>query len=86
PRDALRAAGARAVDMESAWLADGAGGRPLAVLRVVSDGPGHELLRPAVVVNGLVALRRLRDAAPALADWAAAVADPRCNAARAAQE
>jgi 4-hydroxy-3-methylbut-2-enyl diphosphate reductase len=69
--DALVAAGARAVDMESAWLAEGAGDRPLAVLRVVSDGPGHELWRPSIVVHGLAALRRLAAAAPALARWAA---------------
>ena len=69
-RAALLAHGARAVDMESAWLAEGAGDRPLAVLRVVSDGPGHELWSPGIVKNGLVALRALRDAAPALADWA----------------
>jgi 4-hydroxy-3-methylbut-2-enyl diphosphate reductase len=69
-RAELRALGARAVDMESAWLASGAQGRPLAVLRVVSDGPGHELWSPAIVRNGIAALRRLRQAAPALADWA----------------
>jgi 4-hydroxy-3-methylbut-2-enyl diphosphate reductase len=69
-RAALRAHGARAVDMESAWLAAGAGDRPLAVLRVVSDGPGHELWSPGIVKSGFVALRALRAAAPALADWA----------------
>lgn len=68
-RAALLAHGARAVDMESAWLAAGAGDRPLAVLRVVSDGPGHELWSPRIVKNGLAALRALRGAAPALTDW-----------------
>jgi 4-hydroxy-3-methylbut-2-enyl diphosphate reductase len=75
-RAALLALGARAVDMESPWLAAGAGDRPLAVLRVVSDGPGHELWSPGIVKNGLVALRSLRDAAPALADWAARLSHP----------
>lgn len=73
-RAALRGFGARAVDMESVWLAAGAGERPLAVLRVVSDGPGHELWSPGIVRNGLAALRALRGATPALADWAGAVA------------
>jgi 4-hydroxy-3-methylbut-2-enyl diphosphate reductase len=72
-RRTLRASGARAVDMESAWLAEGAAGRPLAVLRVVVDGPGRELLRPGSVLRGLRALRTLRRAAPALESWARAV-------------
>ena len=63
--------GALAVDMESAWLAAGAAGRPFAVLRVVLDGPAHELLHPATVTRALRALRRLREAAPALERWAA---------------
>jgi len=69
-RDRMRALGARVVDMESPWLAEGAGERPLAVLRVVSDGPGHELLSFGLVRNGIAALRALRAAAPALARWA----------------
>ncbi len=72
-RAALRESGARAVDMESAWLAEGVAGRPLAVLRVVVDGPGHELLRPAGILRGLRALRTLRRAAPALERWARSV-------------
>ena len=75
-RERLVSRGAVAVDMESAWLARGAGARPLAVLRVVSDGPGHEQLRPAIVRQGLHALRRLRDAAPALERWGERVALP----------
>jgi 4-hydroxy-3-methylbut-2-en-1-yl diphosphate reductase len=62
--------------MESFWLAPLANECAFAVLRVVSDGPGHELLRPGVVVHGARALRRLRAAAPALAEWAAAAAAP----------
>jgi len=69
-RDRMRALGARVVDMESPWLAEGAEARPLAVLRVVSDGPGHELLSLGMVRNAIAALRRLRAAAPALARWA----------------
>lgn len=80
-RAALLARGARAVDMESTWLAAGAGDRPLAVLRVVSDGPGHELWSAGIVKNGLVALRALRNAAPALADWAARLSHPAATAA-----
>ncbi|MDJ0852093.1 MAG: 1-hydroxy-2-methyl-2-butenyl 4-diphosphate reductase [Myxococcota bacterium] len=66
--------GAVAVDMESAWLAAGAAGRPLAVLRVVLDGPEHELFRPELPRQVFRALRRLREVAPALARWAAEVA------------
>jgi hypothetical protein len=73
-RDRLRRTGALAVDMESPWLAAAADGRPLAVLRVVLDGPEHELLRLALVRNGLCALGRLRAAAPALARWGAELA------------
>ena len=69
-RPALAATGALAVDMESAWLAALADGRPFAVLRVVSDGPGHELFRPSILVHGVRALRALYAAAPALCAWA----------------
>jgi 4-hydroxy-3-methylbut-2-enyl diphosphate reductase len=69
-RERLHRGGAIAADMESAWLARGAGRRPLAVLRVVVDAPGHEPLRPGFVRDLLRALRRLREAAPALAIWA----------------
>jgi len=75
-RARLVSLGAVAVDMESAWLARGAGARPLAVLRVVSDGPGHELFRPGIVSQGVRALRRLRDAAPALERWGERAAHP----------
>jgi 4-hydroxy-3-methylbut-2-en-1-yl diphosphate reductase len=71
-RPALLASGARAVDMESPWLAAAAAGRPFAVLRVVSDGPGAELWSPTILRNGWIALAALRRAAPALVDWARA--------------
>jgi 4-hydroxy-3-methylbut-2-enyl diphosphate reductase len=75
-RERLHEGGAIAADMESAWLARGAGPRPLAVLRVVFDVPGHEPLRLALLRDLLRALRRLREAAPALAVWASAQRSP----------
>jgi 4-hydroxy-3-methylbut-2-enyl diphosphate reductase len=72
-RERLRSTGAVAVDMESAWLAEAADGRPLAVLRVVVDGPGRDLFNPlATVPGGLRARRSLSRAAGALAAWAGA--------------
>ena len=56
------------VDMESAWLADAAAGRPFAVLRVVLDAPGRKLGQAlAMPIAGVRAWRALRRAAPALA-------------------
>ncbi len=75
-RERLRADGVVAVDMESAWLAETAGDRPLAVLRVVIDEPGRRLLDPRTLVAGTKALGALYRAAPALAVWARA-AGPR---------
>jgi len=76
-RARLAESGAIAVDMESAWLAGAAGQRPLAVLRVVVDTPGRELLHPlATVRGGIRAYRALRGAAPALAAWASRLAQP----------
>jgi len=69
-RDRVRDGGAVAVDMESAWLAEGARGRPLAVLRTVLDGPGREFLRPSLLTDGLRALGALEAAVPALEAWA----------------
>jgi 4-hydroxy-3-methylbut-2-en-1-yl diphosphate reductase len=70
-RAALAAAGAIAVDMESAWLAGAAAGRPFAVVRVVADGPGRHLLRNPVAAAraGRTALRVLRLVGPALESW-----------------
>jgi len=68
-----RRTGACAVDMESFWLAPAAAGRPFVVLRAVSDGPRHEFWRPAIVTQGIAALRSLRKAAPILVAWAAEV-------------
>ncbi|HEX2090126.1 MAG TPA: 4-hydroxy-3-methylbut-2-enyl diphosphate reductase [Actinomycetota bacterium] len=69
-RTELAATGAIAVDMESAWLADAARDRPLAVLRSVVDTPEHELRRVwSTAVNGITAYRNLRAATPALLSW-----------------
>ncbi len=69
-RTVLAGTGAICVDMESAPLAAAAGGRPVAVVRAVSDTPD----RPAgrIVSGGLAALRSLRKAAPVVERWAAA--------------
>ena len=72
-RAILAAGGALAVDMESAWLAPAAAGRPFAVLRVVLDTPAREVTRPlAMLIAGVTAWRALRRAGPALGAWAAA--------------
>ncbi len=71
-RERLAATGALVADMESAVLARAAGGRPLAVVRAVSDTPERPLASPGALGGGLAALRSLRAAAPALARWAAA--------------
>jgi 4-hydroxy-3-methylbut-2-enyl diphosphate reductase len=69
-RAELHAGGAIAVDMESVWLAPGAGERPFAVVRVVLDSPEHELLRVQALAGALRAARSLRRVAGALHDWA----------------
>jgi 4-hydroxy-3-methylbut-2-enyl diphosphate reductase len=66
----LREAGAIAVDMESVWLASGAGERPFAVVRVISDTPARELTNPLLTVAGVArAMAALRRAAGALHEW-----------------
>ncbi len=69
--------GALAVDLESAWLAATAGGRPVAVIRAVSDTPQRPLLSPSAPAGGLRALRSLRAAGPVLTRWAAAAGQRR---------
>jgi 4-hydroxy-3-methylbut-2-enyl diphosphate reductase len=69
--------GALAVDLESAWLAAAAGGRPVVVLRAVSDTPQRPLRSPAALAGGLRALRSLRAAGPALARWGTATGQRR---------
>ncbi len=65
--------GALAVDMESAWLARSAEGRPLAVLRVVVDAADRRLGDPRLARDGVRALRALRRSSGALRDWARAL-------------
>jgi 4-hydroxy-3-methylbut-2-en-1-yl diphosphate reductase len=71
-RAELAATGAILADMESAQLAAAAGGRPVAVVRAVSDGPDRPVA--GIVSGGLAALRSLRAAVPAIERWAAACA------------
>jgi len=73
PAERTRVDGAIAVDMESAWLADAAAGRPLAVLRVVVDQAGRRLADPRIAVEGVRALRSLRRSSAALDEWARAI-------------
>jgi 4-hydroxy-3-methylbut-2-enyl diphosphate reductase len=72
-RRRLAATGALAVDMESAWLAPEAG-TPFAVVRAISDTAAAPVFSPAIVRNGVAALRTLRKAVPALDAWAQTVA------------
>ncbi|HET7648893.1 MAG TPA: 4-hydroxy-3-methylbut-2-enyl diphosphate reductase [Gaiellaceae bacterium] len=61
--------GADGVDMESAWLAEGADGRPLVVLRVVVEEAGRELVDPRTAAAGAHALLQLRRATGVLEEW-----------------
>jgi len=75
-RRTLQRTGAIAVDMESAWLAPAAQGKPLVVLRVVLDTERHELLRPArTVLGAATAYRALRRACALVGEWAQALAE-----------
>lgn len=59
--------GARAVDMESYWLAPLAVGRAWSVIRVIVDTPSRELFNPLrTMVSGVRGLRVLRRVAEAL--------------------
>ena len=62
--------GSIAVDMESAWLAEAAAGRPFAAVRAVVDTPSHELVRFSTLSGGIKAYRALKSAALALERWA----------------
>ncbi|WP_129293000.1 1-hydroxy-2-methyl-2-butenyl 4-diphosphate reductase [Streptomyces lydicus] len=71
-RAALHAAGAVAVDMESAAtlrVARNAGIRPVAAVRVVVDAPEHELVRIGTVRGGISAFRVLRSVLPVFYEW-----------------
>jgi 4-hydroxy-3-methylbut-2-en-1-yl diphosphate reductase len=67
-RQRLAASGYLAADMETAALLDAANGRPVAVIRAVSDAG----FGPGMVGGGIAALRSLRKAAPVAEKWAAA--------------
>jgi 4-hydroxy-3-methylbut-2-enyl diphosphate reductase len=67
-RTRLAAEGYLAADMETAALLGSAGGRPVAVIRAVSDAG----IGPGMVSGGMAALRSLRLAAPVAEKWAAA--------------
>lgn len=62
--------GVLAVDMESAWLAEAADGRPLAVVRVVVEEADRNLVDVRTPAAGIKALRNLRRAAAVLDEWA----------------
>jgi 4-hydroxy-3-methylbut-2-enyl diphosphate reductase len=76
-RARLHAQGAIVADLESAWLAEAAGARPLAVLRAVVDTRERELLSLATVPAALHAWRALSRASAVAAEWAAAAAPRR---------
>lgn len=65
----LRDEGVLAVDMESAWLAEAAHERPVAVLRVVVDTADRRLASPRTLVAGVRGLWTLRRASAAFVDW-----------------
>ena len=69
----LAADGYLAADMETAALLDAANGRPMAVIRAVSDaGFGPGMASSGLIRGGIAALRSLRKAAPVAEKWAAA--------------
>jgi 4-hydroxy-3-methylbut-2-enyl diphosphate reductase len=73
-RRELALAGALAVDMESAWLADDARAQPLTTLRVVLDTPRYEFHHPArAAIAARRAFRALREASSLLEAWARAL-------------
>ncbi|MFI9202150.1 1-hydroxy-2-methyl-2-butenyl 4-diphosphate reductase [Streptomyces sp. NPDC053048] len=79
-RGALHAAGALAVDMESAATlrsAVRAGSRPVAAVRVVVDAPEHELVRIGTLRGGISAFRVLRTVLPAFFEWHRSLLLPR---------
>jgi len=82
-RRTLAQTGALAVDMESAWLAPAAAGRPLLALRVVLDTARHELRRPLRTVTGAAtAYRQLKRAAALTQEWSQIQARSRCGCQR----
>ncbi|MEU5211067.1 1-hydroxy-2-methyl-2-butenyl 4-diphosphate reductase [Streptomyces sp. NPDC020742] len=79
-RAELHAAGAVAVDMESAatlFAAQRAGRRPVAAVRVVVDAPEHELVRIGTVRGGISAFKVLRAVLPVFDEWHRSLLLPR---------
>jgi 4-hydroxy-3-methylbut-2-enyl diphosphate reductase len=76
-RTYLASEGVDGVDMESAWLADAADGRPLVVLRVVVEEQSGETIHPRTLAAGARALVALRRAAPVLEEWRNALRERR---------
>ena len=76
-RRSSRADGVIAVDMESAWLADGAAGRPLAVVRVVVESPERELSTSGPRRTGLAHCSPCDARHPRFEEWAAALGPKR---------
>jgi 4-hydroxy-3-methylbut-2-enyl diphosphate reductase len=73
-RRKLEATGVLVADMESAWLASAAAGRPLVIVRAVLDTPDREPWRLVASARGFAnAARSLRSAAEVLAEWADAI-------------
>ncbi len=68
-------AGALAVDTESAFLAARASAGQTVAVRAVVDTPDRPLLSAGTAWRGVVALRSLRSAAPAIDQWAAATGE-----------
>jgi 4-hydroxy-3-methylbut-2-en-1-yl diphosphate reductase len=74
-RAALGSTGALVADMESAWLAPAARGRPFVVVRAVLDTAEHELWSPvATAAATRRALRALSASAAVLCEWGAVIA------------
>src|SRR4051812_42447892 len=73
--------GVLAVDMESAWLADAADGRPLAVIRVVVESAERDLRDPRTIAAGVRAPPEPRPAARAPRDLGPARESPTSRAA-----
>jgi len=72
-RRELALAGALAVDMESAWLADNARATPLTTLRVVMDTPRYQFHPARAAIAARRAYRTLREASSMLEGWAEAL-------------
>ena len=75
-RQLASSSGALAVDLESGYLAERlAGGRAIAVVRVITDTDDQPLLRLSIIRRGIVGLARLRRAAAVLPEWAESESD-----------